>query len=209
MSVKIAFVTGGASEIGASLTTKLVDGGAEVRIADRHIGPAQLAQRLNSGGGKGHAIELDVRSYPSFECAVAEAVQKSGRIDYLFNNAGIGIGGEIDSDTLDDSNDVFDVSLHGVVHGIQAVYPIMIRQRLGHIVNTASMAGPVAFRPRPAQTTEAGEAFGLEVLYVRWPARISVRSGHACASPAFPRAYVGFGRRGAPSGQAYPTGLRF
>jgi NADP-dependent 3-hydroxy acid dehydrogenase YdfG len=63
---KIAFVTGGASGIGAALAAKLVDGGAEVWIADRQIGAAQeLAQRLNSGGAKGHAIELDVRSFPS------------------------------------------------------------------------------------------------------------------------------------------------
>jgi len=144
VSGKIAFVTGGASGIGAALATKLVDGGAEVWIADRQIGPAQeLAQRLNSGGAKAHAIELDVRSFPSFERAVAEAVQQSGRIDYLFNNAGIGVGGEVDSYTLDDWNDVFDVNLRGVVHGIQAVYPIMIRQHSGHIVNTASMAGLV------------------------------------------------------------------
>jgi NADP-dependent 3-hydroxy acid dehydrogenase YdfG len=145
VSGKIAFVTGGASGIGAALTTKLIDGGAEVWIADRQIGPAQeLAQRLDSGGAKAHAIELDVRSYPSFERAVAEAVQQSGRIDYLFNNAGIAVGGEIDSYTLDDWNDVFDVNLRGVVHGIQAVYPIMIRQHSGHIVNTASTAGLVA-----------------------------------------------------------------
>ena len=144
VSGKIAFVTGGASGIGAALATKLVNGGAEVWIADRQIGAAQeLAQRLNSGGAKAHAIELDVRSYPSFESAVAEAVQQSGRIDYLFNNAGIGVSGEIDSYTLDDWNDVFDVNLRGVVHGIQAVYPIMIGQHSGHIVNTASMAGLV------------------------------------------------------------------
>ena len=143
-SGKIAFVTGGASGIGAALATELVDKGAEVWIADRQVGAAgELAQRLNSGGGKAHVIELDVRSYPSFERAVAEAVQQSVRIDYLFNNAGIGVGGEVDSYTLDDWNDVFDVNLRGVVHGIQAVYPIMIRQHSGHIVNTASMAGLV------------------------------------------------------------------
>jgi NAD(P)-dependent dehydrogenase (short-subunit alcohol dehydrogenase family) len=143
-SSKIAFVTGGASGIGAALSTKLVDDGAEVWIADRQIGPAQeLAQRLDSGAGKAHAIEVDVRSYPSFERAVAEAVQQSGRIDYLFNNAGIGVGGEVDSYTLDDWNEVFDVNLRGVVHGIQAVYPTMIRQHSGQIVNTASMAGLV------------------------------------------------------------------
>ena len=143
-SGKIAFMTGGASGIGAALATELVDKGAEVWIADRQVGAAgELAQRLNSGGGKAHVIELDVRSYPSFERAVAEAVQQSGRIDYLFNNAGIGVGGEVESYTLDDWNDVFDVNLRGVVHGIQAVYPIMIRQHSGHIVNTASMAGLV------------------------------------------------------------------
>jgi NADP-dependent 3-hydroxy acid dehydrogenase YdfG len=142
VSGKIAFVTGGASGIGAALTTKFVDEGAEVWIADRQIDPAQeLVQRLNSAGTKAHAVELDVRNYPSFERAVAEAVQQSGRIDYLFNNAGITVGGEVDSYPFDDWNDVFDVNLRGVVHGIQAVYPIMIRQRAGHIVNTASMAG--------------------------------------------------------------------
>ena len=84
VSGKIAFVTGGASGIGAALATKLVDGGAEVWIADRQIGSArELARRLDSGGAKAHAIELDVRSYPSFEAAVAEAVQQSGRIDYI------------------------------------------------------------------------------------------------------------------------------
>jgi len=145
VSGKIAFVTGGASGIGAALSTKLLDGGGEVWIADRQIGQAQeLAQRLNSGGARAHAIELDIRNYPAFESAVAEVVQQSGRIDYLFNNAGIGVGGEVDSYTLDDWNDVFDVNLRGVVHGIQAVYPIMIRQHSGHIVNTASMAGLVA-----------------------------------------------------------------
>jgi NAD(P)-dependent dehydrogenase (short-subunit alcohol dehydrogenase family) len=143
-SGKIAFVTGGASGIGAALATKLVDQGAEVWIADRQVGPAkELAQRLVGTGGKAHAIELDVRSYPSFERAVAEAMEQSGRIDYLFNNAGIAVAGEVDSYTLDDWNDVFDVNIRGVVHGIQAVYPIMIRQHSGHIVNTASFAGLV------------------------------------------------------------------
>jgi NADP-dependent 3-hydroxy acid dehydrogenase YdfG len=143
-SGKVAFITGGASGIGAALATKLVDKGAEVWIADRQVGLAQeLAQHLNGVGGRAHAVELDVRSYPSFERAVTEEVQQSGRIDYLFNNAGIGIGGEVDSLTLDDWGDVIDVNLRGVIHGIQAVYPIMIRQHSGHIVNTASMAGLV------------------------------------------------------------------
>ncbi|MGV0046444.1 SDR family NAD(P)-dependent oxidoreductase [Mycobacterium colombiense] len=145
LSGKVAFITGGASGIGAALAAKLAGGGAEVWLADRQLAAAQeLAQRLGNGGTKTHAIELDVRDYPAFEAAVAEAVRTSGGIDYLFNNAGIGVGGEVDSYSLDDWNDVLAVNLHGVVHGIQAVYPIMIGQRSGHIVNTASMAGLLA-----------------------------------------------------------------
>jgi NAD(P)-dependent dehydrogenase (short-subunit alcohol dehydrogenase family) len=187
-SGKIAFVTGGASGIGAALATKLVDGGAEVWIADRQIGAAQeLAQRLDSGGAKAHAIELDVRSYPSFESAVAEAVRQSGRIDYLFNNAGIGAGGEIDSYTLDDWNDVFDVNLRGVVHGIQAVYPIMIRQHSGHIVNTASMAGLVASPGAAAYTATkyavVGISKALRVEAERHGVQVSVLCPGAIRTP--------------------------
>jgi NAD(P)-dependent dehydrogenase (short-subunit alcohol dehydrogenase family) len=130
VSGRVALITGGASGIGAALAEELVAGGAEVWIADRQI-----------VGGKAHAIELDVRDYAAVERAVSQVMAESGRIDYLFNNAGIGVSGEIDTYTLDDWNDVLDVNLGGVVHGIQAVYPIMIRQGSGHIVNTASMAG--------------------------------------------------------------------
>jgi NADP-dependent 3-hydroxy acid dehydrogenase YdfG len=188
VSGKIAFVTGGASGIGAALTTKLVDEGAEVWIADRQIGAAQeLAQRLNSGGARAHAIELDVRNYPSFERAVAEAVQQSGRIDYLFNNAGIGVGGEVDSYTLDDWNDVFDVNLDGVVHGIQAVYPIMIRQHSGHIVNTASMSGLVASPGSVSYTATkyavVGISKALRVEAERHGVRVSVLCPGAIRTP--------------------------
>ena len=189
VSGKVAFVTGGASGIGAALTTKLVDEAAEVWIADRQIGPAQeLAERLNSGAGKAHAIELDVRNYSSFERAVAEAVQQSGRIDYLFNNAGIGVGGEVDSYTLDDWNDVFDVNLRGVVHGIQAVYPVMIRQHSGHIVNTASMAGLVATPGRratpPPSTPSSRLSKALRVEAERHGVQVSVFCPGAIRTPS-------------------------
>lgn len=139
---KIALITGGASGIGAALATSLADGGAEVWITDRQVELSQqLASELCTRGAAAHAVELDVRSYPDFQRVVAQVVNTSGRIDYLFNNAGIGIGGEIDSFTIDDWNAIIDVNLRGVVNGIQAVYPIMIGQGRGHIVNTASLAG--------------------------------------------------------------------
>ena len=144
LSGKVAFITGGASGIGAALTSKLIGAGAEVWIADRQIEVAErLARHLGEAGAAVHAIELDVRDHCAFEQAIAQAVQLSGRIDYLFNNAGIGIGGEVDTLTIDDWNDIIDVNLRGVIHGVRAVYPVMIGQGSGHIVNTASMAGLV------------------------------------------------------------------
>lgn len=140
--IGVALVTGGASGIGAALCRKLAADGAEVWIADRRLEPArELADRLTAGGAAANAIELDVRDAAAFERVAAEVVARSGRIDYLFNNAGIGVAAEVDSNTLDDWNAVIDVNLRGVVHGIQAAYPVMIRQGSGHIVNTASMAG--------------------------------------------------------------------
>ncbi|MDG4666896.1 SDR family oxidoreductase [Mycobacterium sp. 236(2023)] len=139
---KVAFITGGASGIGAALTAKLAAAGAQVWIADRQIQAAeQLAQHVRSTGATAHAVELDVRDPDAFHDAITKTVDTSGKIDYLFNNAGIGIGGEVDTLTLDDWNDVIDVNLRGVIHGVQAAYPFMIRQGSGHVVNTASMAG--------------------------------------------------------------------
>lgn len=144
LSGKVAFITGGASGIGAALTTRLSAAGAQVWVADRQFGAAEeLAQRLRDTGALVHAVELDVRDPAAFAAAITTAVETAGRIDYLFNNAGIGIGGEVDTLTLDDWTDIIDVNLRGVIHGIQAAYPIMIRQGSGHIVNTASMAGLV------------------------------------------------------------------
>ncbi|MEW5809853.1 MAG: SDR family oxidoreductase [Actinomycetota bacterium] len=139
---KVAFITGGASGIGAALSEALGAAGAHVWIADRQVEAAELvARRLRDAGATAHAVALDVRDAAAFEAAITETVQTSGRLDYLFNNAGIGIGGEVDALTLEDWTDIIDVNLKGVVHGVAAAYPVMIAQGGGHIVNTASMAG--------------------------------------------------------------------
>lgn len=141
---KVAIVTGGASGIGRALGEELARRGAEVVLADRQIDLAEEAARgIRERGGSARAAELDVRSLPAFEALADETRKRSGRIDYLFNNAGIGISGEMDRFRREDWDDIIDVNLRGVVYGIQAVYPGMVRQGSGHIVNTASMAGLV------------------------------------------------------------------
>ncbi len=146
---RVAIITGGASGIGRALGEELAHRGCEVVLADRQHALAQeVAKGIVDRGGRATAVELDVRSMPSFQAVADEVKGRAGRIDYLFNNAGIGVGGEIETYAPEDWDDVIDVNLRGVAYGIQAVYPTMRAQRSGHIINTASVAGLV---PTPSE----------------------------------------------------------
>ncbi|MEW6667925.1 MAG: SDR family oxidoreductase [Thermodesulfobacteriota bacterium] len=138
----VAIVTGGASGIGRAIGEELVKRGCEVVIADLQGEMSeQIASKLRLSGGKATAVETDVTDYQSLEQLVRETVQRTGRLDYMFNNAGIGIGGGVNHFGIEDWRYIVNVNLMGVIHGVQAVYNIMVTQGFGHIVNTASMAG--------------------------------------------------------------------
>ena len=138
----VAIVTGAGSGIGAALSQELAARGAEVVLLDIDVGDAEtVADRIRARGGRATARHLDVTSGTSFADVVAETRERLGRLDYLFNNAGIGIGGEAAEYTLEAWDRILGVNLLGVIHGVHAAYPAMIRQGFGHVVNTASMAG--------------------------------------------------------------------
>ncbi len=138
----VALVTGGASGLGAALAEQLAIDGAVVVIADRQEELAQQqAQRLCERGGHVTAAALDVRDAVAFDALVERIFSEHGRIDYLFNNAGVAHSGDARHYNLRDWHDVFAVNLSGTANGVQAVYPRMIEQGFGHIVNVASTAG--------------------------------------------------------------------
>lgn len=141
----VAIITGGASGIGRAIGEELASRGCEVVLADRqHDLAIKVAEDIVAKGGRARGALLDVRSMPAQAALVTETVERTGRIDYFFNNAGIGVGGEMVNYSPEDWDDVIDVNLRGVAYGIQAVYPTMVAQRSGHIVNTASMAGLIS-----------------------------------------------------------------
>ena len=137
---KVAVVTGGASGIGRALGQQLARDGAKLILADVD---EKLVHETARGIGAKAAV-VDVVDANAVQRVVDDAVAAFGRIDYMFNNAGIAIAGESHDLSLDDWNRIIDINIRGVVHGIHAAYPIMRDQGAGHIVNTASVAGLAA-----------------------------------------------------------------
>ena len=135
-----AIVTGGASGIGLALARLLLKRGLHVVIADIDgDAAAEAADRL---GPLAEGAQLDVAEAEAVADLVTSTHGRHGqRLDYLFNNAGIGASMPVDSIDLAHWRRTIDVNLAGAVHGCHAAYPLMVRQGFGHIVNTASLAG--------------------------------------------------------------------
>ena len=143
----VALVTGGASGIGAALGRELARRGACAVLSDRDGELARAeAARITQSGGRAESAALDVRDAPAFAGVIGDVFRRHGRLDYLFNNAGIAVGGEVCDLTLEDWREAVEVNLMGVVHGVAAAWPRLVAQGFGHVVNTASMAAflPVA-----------------------------------------------------------------
>ena len=176
-----AIVTGAASGIGRALAVELAKRGCEVVLADLQIELAEeIASKINNSSGKAKAIKIDVTDFPAMEQLVQETVRRTGRLDYLFNNAGIVIGGYVNLYGIEDWNRVVDVNLRGVINGIQAAYKIMLDQGFGHIVNTASMAGLMYGPGNVAYTTTKYAVVGLSISLRAEAAHMGVRVSVIC-----------------------------
>jgi NAD(P)-dependent dehydrogenase (short-subunit alcohol dehydrogenase family) len=145
-----SFVTGAASGIGLALARALGARGHAVTLADRDAAALTRAtEALCREGVDAHAEVLDVTDRDAVRVAIERCAARHGHLDFVFNNAGIGIGGELRDMQPEDWRRVMEVNFFGVVHGVDAAYPLMIRQGHGHIVNVASVAGLI---PMPGES---------------------------------------------------------
>jgi len=140
---KVAIVTGAASGIGRAISRALVARGASVVLADLDEEGAQgVADGLRAGPpGRTSVAALDVRDAQAVADLVERTTTDHGHLDLMFNNAGIGIGGEVLNMSAAHFDRAIEVNLKGVINGVLAAYPVMVRQGRGHIVNTASLSG--------------------------------------------------------------------
>ena len=158
-SGKVAIVTGAGSGIGKGLAEELARRGAHIVISDISQERIQsVAAEIVQSGGKATASALDVSKYEAVKKIIDDTVAAHGRIDYIFNNAGIAVGGPAKDFSIDDWRKVIDINLYGVVHGASVAFPIMVKQGFGHIINTASIEGLV---PMPGTSSYVASKYGV------------------------------------------------
>ena len=155
---KIAVVTGGASGLGRMLCHALASRGATVIVTDiNHEGAELVSADINKQGGEARAALLDVSDEEAVTTLVNDTYDRYGRIDFMFNNAGYGIAGEVRDMSISHWRDIVDVNLMGVVYGTMAAYRCMVQQGYGHIVNISSMTGLIGLPfAAPYAMTKAG-----------------------------------------------------
>lgn len=136
---KTAIITGAAAGMGAAAAERFVAEGASVVIGDVDgQGADALAARL---GGAVISAQLDVSSRADWQSCVATTLRAFGRIDVLFNNAGVAGSATLESTTAGNWRRTLDVDAYGALLGMQAVVPTMRRCGGGSIINTSSLQG--------------------------------------------------------------------
>jgi len=159
---KVAIITGGAEGIGKATAIEFVKEGAKVVVADANLELAEkTVEELKRLGGEAIAVKVDVSNPDDVNAMVSKTLERFGRIDILFNNAGISIQKSLLEMTLEDWRRVIDVNLTGVFLCSQAVARVMIQQRRGVIINMASSLGFVAIPRRAAYCASKAGVIGL------------------------------------------------
>jgi len=133
------FITGGASGLGRGLAERYARAGCRVCIGD--VNDARGAETAAALGGDAFYLRCDVRREEDLQAAAAELERRWGGVDVVVNNAGVAGAGAIEEVTEEDWAWIIDINLMGVVRGCRVFTPVFKRQRGGHFVNVASMAG--------------------------------------------------------------------
>ncbi|HUU06815.1 MAG TPA: glucose 1-dehydrogenase [Thermoplasmata archaeon] len=154
---KAAVVTGGASGIGKATVERLLEEGARVAIVD--ISKEVGGKTIDELRGKGYdplLVSGDVTDHADVKKMVDEILAGLGRIDVLFNNAGILIEGTVEDVSEEDWDRIMAVNVKGVFLMTKEVIPVMLKQGGGSIVNNASCSGLVGDRSAIAYNTSKG-----------------------------------------------------
>jgi NAD(P)-dependent dehydrogenase (short-subunit alcohol dehydrogenase family) len=155
---RVALVTGASSGIGEAAARALVDAGFTVYGTSRRATPGETRWEVVF-------LPLDVTDDESVTAAVREVLDRSGRIDVLVNNAGLGVAGAAEESSVEQARALFETNVFGSIRMTRAVLPHMREQRSGRIINVSSIVGliPVPYMALYASSKHALEGYSESV----------------------------------------------
>ncbi len=139
---KIVVITGASSGIGEATARHLATKGAKVFLGARRKERLDaIVAELESAGAHAGSMPVDVTKRSEVEAFIQGAVTKFGRVDVLVNNAGLMALGPLEKTLVEEWDRMIDINIKGVLYGVAAALPFFARQKSGHIINLASVAG--------------------------------------------------------------------
>lgn len=138
---KVAYITGGTKGIGFGIAEVLIKNGIKVAVSGRKQEDAEEAAKiLSDDGTMAFGIASDVRNFEDEKNAVAEIINKFGRLDYVIANAGLGVFKPIDQMELEDWNSMIETNLTGIFHTLKASVE-ELKKTEGYYITISSLAG--------------------------------------------------------------------
>jgi NAD(P)-dependent dehydrogenase (short-subunit alcohol dehydrogenase family) len=142
---RVAAITGAGSGIGRALATDLAGRGTHLALSDiDEVGLAETVGLCEGRGVKVTSQRLDVADRAAVEAWAQQVVDDHGKVNLIFNNAGVALGATVEGESYDDFHWLMDINFWGVVHGTKAFLPHLVANRGAALVNISSIFGMVA-----------------------------------------------------------------
>ena len=156
---RVAAITGAGSGIGRALATDLAGRGTHLALSDiDEVGLAETVGLCEGRGVKVTSQRLDVADRAAVEAWAQQVVDDHGKVNLIFNNAGVALGATVEGESYDDFHWLMDINFWGVVHSTKAFLPHLKASGEGHVVNISSVFGLVSI---PAQSAYNAAKFAV------------------------------------------------
>ncbi|MCL7764581.1 SDR family oxidoreductase [Polaribacter sp. Z014] len=159
---KVVVITGGSSGLGEATARFLAEKGAKIVLGARRLNKLEvIADEIRKNGGAIEVLKTDVTKANDVKALVKKAIDSFGKIDVMINNAGIMPLAPLAALKVDEWDSMIDVNIKGVLYGIAAALPEFQKQKSGHFINLASVAG---LNVSPGGAVYSGTKFAVRAI---------------------------------------------